>query len=123
MERVLKPPPTCSTSSEFNSRAPRRINTLSCSFMLSSCVRHFQSIGYDFLPGRRIEAARLELALRRSISVPAAKVRVPGAGRLGIQTPADFLGLFPVQFTSAPPNQDSAFIVHVCSPFSSIWDR
>jgi hypothetical protein len=42
---------------------------------------------------------------------------------LGIQTSADFLGLFPVQFTSAPPNQDPAFVIHACSPFSLFWDR
>lgn len=84
-------------------------------FLLSSfwCMQRVRD-----LPGRGL-AARLELAFRRTISV-AAEFRVPGAGRKGPQTSADLLSLFPVQFTSALPNQDSAFVIHACSPFSSI---
>jgi len=69
-----------------------------------------------------VKAARLELAFRGAISVPA-EVRVPGAGRKCRQTSADSLSLIPVQLTSAPPNQDSAFVLHGYSPFSLFWDR
>src|SRR6476469_3237796 len=121
--RVRSPPPTRSASVGVNSRAPRRINTLFCSFMLFS-FRHFGSVETTQVRQKRIFAGPpdrsgpLQLALRGTISVSAAQVRIKGARSQRSQAAADALRLLPIELTSTLATQHPVLVIHICSPVS-----
>ena len=62
----------------------------------------------------------MKLALGWAVSVSAAQIRIPGAGRLRLETPTYAFGLLAVQFASAIAYQHSIVVFHA-SLLSSLW--
>jgi hypothetical protein len=143
--RVRKPPLMRSISSGASSRAPRRIKTLSCSFILFS-FRHFGSVGraqalqktFGWPPiSKNIDAAGFSL---NKISVPvgiAAAVAIAWTGnsgsshdgrayiRVGLHGSADLIDFINRQLTSAGTRQDSVVFLsrHTFFSFSFCYIR